>query len=205
MSQELVQKVRDKLYPAFTPDKPINSREAAYDITIHVAYQLDKSYPDQEWGVITAVPGSDNNVFGITCGIVARHSGEHYDILINKFGAALASWQTQPNNPTIPNRWIKSPAVTDIFADDTEPVPPPDDDTDIKIILAKLHQDLEKLELEFRVGLSMLAQDLDVVEKDTAAILKKCQELLDKPISVTHPDYITKVFGQTITSKPKQE
>jgi hypothetical protein len=74
MSLELVQKVRDKLYPG---NQPLNDRIKAFQITKHVAWILR----GDGWKLVRAKSGSLNNVEGHTGDIIAKDDGFHVDIL----------------------------------------------------------------------------------------------------------------------------
>ena len=86
MSFEIVQKVRDKLYPG---NHPLNDRVKAFQITKHVAWILR----DRGWKLVRAKPGSPNNVEGHTGDIIAKDDGFHVDILEDGEGRAFAAWQ----------------------------------------------------------------------------------------------------------------
>jgi len=86
MSFEIVQKVRDKLYPG---NQPLNDRVKAFQITKHVAWLLR----DRGWMLVKAKPGSLNNVEGCTGDIIAKDDGFHVDILEDGEGKAFAAWQ----------------------------------------------------------------------------------------------------------------
>jgi hypothetical protein len=86
MSFEIVQKVRDKLYPG---NHPLNDRVKAFQITKHVAWILR----DRGWKLVRAKPGSPNNVEGHTGDIIAKDDGFHVDILEDGEGKAFAAWQ----------------------------------------------------------------------------------------------------------------
>jgi hypothetical protein len=86
MSLQVVQKVRDRLFPG---NQPLNDRVKAFEITKHVAWILR----DHGWKLVKAKPGSLNNVDGHTGDIIAREDGFHVDILEDGEGKAFASWQ----------------------------------------------------------------------------------------------------------------
>lgn len=128
MSEELVGKVRDKLFPN-RAGKPLNepgeaetavAKERAFLIVAHAAFQLNKQTGSAQYGLIKAKPGSNNNHNGYNCDIIALRSGEHWDALINKFGNAYPSWQHHDPVPDIAARWIATPITTDLFGE-TEP------------------------------------------------------------------------------------
>ena len=111
MSFEIVQKVRDKLYPG---NQPLNDRVKAFQITKHVAWILR----DRGWMLVKAKPGSLNNVEGCTGDIIAKDDGFHVDILEDGEGKAFAAWQEhhdQGEKDAIRPRVMAPIQVPDIF------------------------------------------------------------------------------------------
>jgi hypothetical protein len=86
MSLEIVQKVRDKLFPG---NQPLNDRVKAFQITKHVAWILRS----RGFRLVKAKPGSLNNIEGHTGDIIATADGFHVDILEDGEGKAVAAWQ----------------------------------------------------------------------------------------------------------------
>jgi hypothetical protein len=123
MSEEVVRRVRDALFPDRI-GKPLNqpgeaetpaAKEKAFLIVAHTAFQLNKGGGAGRYGLIRAQPGSNNNHNGYNCDVVALRTGEHWDALINKFGNAFPSWQHHDADPEIAARWVATPITNDLF------------------------------------------------------------------------------------------
>jgi hypothetical protein len=120
MSLEIVQKVRDKLYPG---NQPLNDRVKAFQITKHVAWTLR----DRGWMLVKAKPGSLNNVEGFTGDIIAKDDGFHVDILEDGEGKAFAAWQEhhdQAEKDAIRPRVVPPIRMPALFGDAEAPAPP---------------------------------------------------------------------------------
>lgn len=122
---ELVQKVRDKLYPG---EGDLNNRVKAFQIAKHVAFQLQKNDKSKTWGVFRAAQGSENNAEGFTCDIVGISDGSHWDILLDGEGSAKPSWQPHAARQDMKERfiWIGNVhGLTDLFSDESSQEEPP--------------------------------------------------------------------------------
>ncbi len=123
MSFEIVQKVRDKLFPG---NQPLNDRVKAFQITKHVAWIMR----NQGWKLVRAKPGSLNNVEGCTGDIIAKEDGFHVDILEDGEGKAFAAWQEhhdQGEKDAIRPRVMAPIQVPDILnGPEPEPRPEPE-------------------------------------------------------------------------------
>jgi hypothetical protein len=120
MSLEIVQKVRDTLFPG---NQPLNDRVKAFQITKHVAWMLRH----QGWKLVTAKPGSLNNVEGHTGDIIAKDDGFHVDILEDGEGKAFAAWQEhhdQAEKDAIRPRVVPPIPMPPLFGNEEEPDAP---------------------------------------------------------------------------------
>jgi hypothetical protein len=162
MSLELVQKVRDKLYPG---NRPLNDRVKAFQITKHVAWILR----DRGWKLVAAKPGSLNNVEGYTGDVIAKDDGFHVDILEDGEGKAFAAWQEhhdQAEKDAIRPRVVPPVPMPPLF--DDEPGEPqtgePPDLTPILEAIAALRRDHD----EKTAALARKVDDLAAAIRDLA-------------------------------------
>jgi len=136
MSLELVQKVRDKLYPG---NRPLNDRVKAFQITKHVAWILR----NEGWKLVAAKTGSLNNVEGHTADIIAKDDGFHVDILEDGEGKAFAAWQEhhdQAEKDAIRPRVVPPIPMPVLFGDDEESEAPQPNLTPILEAIAALRR-----------------------------------------------------------------
>ncbi len=129
MSFEIVQKVRDKLFPG---NQPLNDRVKAFEITKNVAWILR----DRGWMLVRAKPGSLNNVEGCTGDIIAKDDGFHVDILEDGEGKAFAAWQEhhdQGEKDAIRPRVMAPIPMPPLPIDGIGPIPRPVPDTPVSL------------------------------------------------------------------------
>lgn len=153
MSLELVQRVRDKLYPG---NQPLNDRVKAFQITKHVAWMLR----DRGWKLVRAKPGSLNNVEGYTGDIIARDDGFHVDILEDAEGKAFAAWQ-EHHDPlemeAIRPRVVPPVRMPALFEDEPAQPDVPQDPADLGPILDAIAE----LRGELREPIATLTKTVD--------------------------------------------
>jgi hypothetical protein len=162
MSLEIVQKVRDKLFPG---NQPLNDRVKAFQITKHVAWMLRH----QGFNLVTAKPGSLNNVEGHTGDIIAKDDGFHVDILEDGEGKAFAAWQEhhdQAEKDAIRPRVVPPIPMPALFGDAEAPAPSqPANLTPILEAIAALRQQHD----EKTAGLQRKIDDLIAIVRQLAA------------------------------------
>jgi hypothetical protein len=162
MSLEIVQKVRDELYPG---NQPLNDRVKAFQITKHVAWILR----DHGWKLVAAKPGSLNNVEGHTGDIIAKDDGFHVDILEDGEGKAFAAWQEhhdQAEKDAIRPRVVPPIRMPALFGD--EPQEPGGPQTGQSVSLAPILEAIASLRRQHDEKTAVLERKID----ELAAIVR---------------------------------
>jgi hypothetical protein len=196
-----VQRAYDELLRAgeiySTSEQLIIEGQKAY-LTRRAAYYLNLINPDL--GLLSKITG--NNVMGLSTDIVVKHNGDFYDIATDVATGDNNKRLVQPvnagidNDPLLASKWIQPTkelaGLTDILIPTPTPIPVP---------IPVPSNDYQKI-LDTLADIANLQLDIsNTIHLNQSEIMSKLDMILNKPITITFPDYKSSGW-LTITLSP---